>query len=147
MDKRQFLVSVLLLFLVYPLVVVHEVGHAFVCAAYGLDYSISLSWFGRSSAVCLGDGFNEMVFGFAGGFLVVVVLSVLLAVPFTRNNTGIKISLVSLLVMALVNSLVEGMFFDFYNQNIITVQTVLLGILLIGFSVLWAIYLRRQKTH
>ena len=147
MDKRQFLVSVLLLFLVYPLVVVHEVGHAFVCAAYGLDYSISLSWFGRSSAVCLGDGFNEMVFGFAGGFLVVVVLSVLLAVPFTRNNTGIKISLVSLLVMALVNSLVEGMFFGFYNQNIITVQTVLLGILLIGFSVLWAIYLRRQKIH
>ena len=147
MDKRQFLVSVLLLFLVYPLVVVHEVGHAFVCAAYGLDYSISLSWFGRSSAVCLGDGFNEMVFGFAGGFLVVVVLSVLLVVPFMRNNTGIKISLGSLLVMALINSLVEGMFFGFYNQNIITVQTVLLGILLTSFLVLWIIYLRRQKTH
>ena len=147
MDKRQFLVSVLLLFLVYPLVVVHEVGHAFVCAAYGLNYSISLSWFGRSSAVCLGDGFNEMVFGFTGGFLGVVVLSMLLVVPFTRNNTGIKISLVSLLVMALVNSLVEGMFFGFYNQNIITVHTVLLGILLISFSVLWTSYLRQQKTH
>ena len=77
MDKRQFLVSVLLLVLVYTLVVVHEVGHAFVCAAYGLNYSISLSWFGRSSAVCLGDGFNEMVFGFTGGFLVVVVLSLI----------------------------------------------------------------------
>ena len=147
MDKGQFLVSVLSLFLVYPLVVVHEVGHAFVCAAYGLDYSISLSWFGRSSAVCLGDGFNEMVFGFAGGLLIVLILSVLLAVPFMRNNTGIKISLVSLFAMALVNSLVEGVFFGFYNQNIIIVQTILLGILLTGFSVLWTIYLRRQKTH
>lgn len=145
MDKKQFLVSVLLLFLVYPLVVVHEVGHAFVCAAYGLDYSISLSWFGRSSAVCLGDGFNEMVFGFTGGFLVVVVLSVLLAVPFVRNNTGIKISLGSLLVMALVNSLVEGMFFGFYNQNIAYVQYGLLMVLLVSFLGQWSRVIFQQK--
>ena len=145
MDKLQFLVSVLLLFLVYPLVVVHEVGHAFVCAAYGLDYSISLSWFGRSSAVCLGDGFNEMVFGFAGGFLVVLILSVLLAVPFMRNNTGIKISLVSLFVMALVNSLVEGVFFGFYNQNIVYVQYGLLMVLLVSFLGQWSRIIFQQK--
>ena len=145
MDKLQFLVSVLLLFLVYPFVVVHEVGHAFVCAAYGLDYSISLSWFGRSSAVCLGDGFNEMVFGFAGGLLVVLILSVLLAVPFMRNNTGIKISLVSLFVMALVNSLVEGVFFGFYNQNIVYVQYGLLMVLLVSFLGQWSRIIFQQK--
>ena len=145
MDKGQFLVSILLLFLVYPLVVVHEVGHAFVCAAYGLDYSISLSWFGRSSAVCLGDGFNKMVFGFAGGLLVVLILSVLLAVPFMRNNTEIKISLVSLFAMALVNSLVEGMFFGFYNQNIVSVQYGLLMVLLVSFLGQWSRIIFQQK--
>ena len=145
MDKRQFLVSLLLLFLVYPLVVVHEVGHAFVCAVYGLDYSISLSWFGRSSAMCMGDGFNEMLFGFAGGFLVVVVLLILLAVPFTRNNTGIKISLISLLAMALLNSLVEGVFFGFYNQNIVYVQYGLLMVLLISFLGQWSRIIFQQK--
>ena len=145
MDKGQFLVSVLSLFLVYPLVVVHEVGHAFVCAAYGLDYSISLSWFGRSSAVCLGDGFNEMVFGFAGGLLVVLILSVLLVFPFVRNNMGIKISLISLFAMALVNSLVEGMFFGFYNQNIVYVQYGLLMVLLVSFLGQWSRIIFQQK--
>tara|TARA_B100000408_G_C10236441_1_gene197477 strand:- start:193 stop:630 length:438 start_codon:yes stop_codon:yes gene_type:complete len=145
MDKGQFLVSVLSLFLVYPLVVVHEVGHAFVCAAYGLDYSISLSWFGRSSAVCLGDGFNEMVFGFAGGLLVVLILSVLLVFPFVRNNMEIKISLISLFVMALVNSLVEGMFFGFYNQNIVYVQYGLLMVLLVSFLGQWSRIIFQQK--
>ena len=145
MDKGQFLVSILLLFLVYPLVVVHEVGHAFVCAAYGLDYSISLSWFGRSSAVCLGDGFNEMVFGFAGGFLVILILSVLLVFPFVRNNMGIKISLISLFAMALVNSLVEGMFFGFYNQNIVSVQYGLLMVLLVSFLGQWSRIIFQQK--
>ena len=145
MNKRQFLVSVLSLFLVYPLVVVHEVGHAFVCAAYGLDYSISLSWFGRSSAVCLGDGFNEMVFGFAGGLLVVLILSVLLVFPFVRNNMEIKISLISLFVMALVNSLVEGMFFGFYNQNIVYVQYGLLMVLLVSFLGQWSRIIFQQK--
>ena len=145
MDKGQFLVSVLSLFLVYPLVVVHEVGHAFVCAAYGLDYSISLSWFGRSSAVCLGDGFNEMVFGFAGGFLVILILSVLLVFPFVRNNMGIKISLISLFAMALVNSLVEGMFFGFYNQNIVYVQYGLLMVLLVSFLGQWSRIIFQQK--
>ena len=145
MDKGQFLVSVLSLFLVYPLVVVHEVGHAFVCAAYGLDYSISLSWFGRSSAVCLGDGFNEMVFGFAGGFLVILILSVLLVFPFVRNNMGIKISLISLFAMALVNLLVEGMFFGFYNQNIVSVQYGLLMVLLVSFLGQWSRIIFQQK--
>ena len=145
MDKGQFLVSVLSLFLVYPLVVVHEVGHAFVCAAYDLDYSISLSWFGRSSAVCLGDGFNEMVFGFAGGLLVVLILSVLLVFPFVRNNMGIKISLISLFAMALVNLLVEGMFFGFYNQNIVYVQYGLLMVLLVSFLGQWSRIIFQQK--
>ncbi|MAM42159.1 MAG: hypothetical protein CMO13_02310 [Thaumarchaeota archaeon] len=145
MDKGQFLVSVLSLFLVYPLVVVHEVGHAFVCAAYGLDYSISLSWFGRSSAVCLGDGFNEMVFGFAGGLLVVLILSVLLVFPFVRNNMGIKISLISLFAMALMNSLVEGVFFGFYNQNIVYVQYGLLMVLLVSFLGQWSRIIFQQK--
>ena len=74
-------------------------------------------------------------------------LTAILLIPYFRNNTGSRISLYALLITASVNSVVEGFFFEYYNENIITVQIILLGILLISFSVLWAIYLRRQKTH
>ena len=74
-------------------------------------------------------------------------LTAILLIPYFRNNTGSRISLYALLITASVNSVVEGFFFEYYNENIITVQTILLGILLISFSVLWTSYLRQQKTH
>jgi len=95
--------------------------------------------------VCLGDRFNEMVFGFAGGLLVVLILSVLLVFPFVRNNMGIKISLISLFAMALMNSLVEGVFFGFYNQNIVYVQYGLLMVLLVSFLGQWSRIIFQQK--
>ena len=76
-----------------------------------------------------------------------VCLVVILLIPYFRNNIGSRISLCALLVTALVNSVVEGFYFEYYNENIIIVQAILLGILLISFSVLWSSYLRRQKTH
>tara|TARA_B100001750_G_C15128892_1_gene408809 strand:+ start:259 stop:492 length:234 start_codon:yes stop_codon:yes gene_type:complete len=74
-------------------------------------------------------------------------LTAILLIPYFRNNTGSRISLYALLITASVNSVVEGFFFEYYNENIITVQIILLGILLISFSVLWTSYRRQQKTH
>ena len=146
-DKSQLLLSCLLLGLVYPLNIVHEFGHAFVCALYNQNYNIVFSWLGRSYSSCLGYDFNRTFFGLAGGLLVMMCLTAILLIPYFRNNTGSRISLYALLITASVNSVVEGFFFEYYNENIITVQTILLGILLISFSVLWTSYLRQQKTH
>ena len=118
MDKRQLLLSCLLLGLVYPLNIVHEFGHAFVCGVYGYNYSITLSLFDKSNVICSGNELNKVIYGGAGGLAVMIVALSVLLIPYIRNNIGIRIGFVSISVMSFVNAILEGFFFEFYNNNI-----------------------------
>ena len=135
---REIVVSLVVLLMIVPLNVVHEVGHAFVCDIYEQEYSISLSLFGRSNVVCHGNDMNRILYGAAGGLSVMAVSLALLLMPAIRNNTGIRIGLVSIVSVSFVNAIMEGFFFDFYNGNLFVSELGLLAVLLIVYIKQWA---------
>mgnify|MGYP000844846575 CR=1 FL=1 len=141
---RKIVVSLVVLLMIVPLNVVHEAGHGFICALYGNDYSITLSLFGRSNVVCHGNDMNRTMYGAAGGLSVMAVSLALLLMPAIRNNTGIRIGLVSIVSVSFVNAIMEGFFFDFYNGNLLVSEMGLLAVLLLGFVGQWILIIQNK---
>jgi len=135
---RKIVISLVILLMIVPLNVVHEVGHAFVCDIYEQEYSISLSLFGRSNVVCQGNNMNRALYGAAGGLSVMSVSLVLLLMPAIRNNAGMRVGFVSIFSVSFVNAIMEGFFFDFYNGNLLMSELGLLVVLLIVYIKQWA---------
>ena len=135
---RKIVISLVILLMIVPLNVVHEVGHAFVCDIYEQEYSLSLSLFGRSNVVCQGNNMNRALYGAAGGLSVMSVSLVLLLMPAIRNNAGMRVGFVSIFSVSFVNAIMEGFFFDFYNGNLLMSELGLLVVLLIVYIKQWA---------
>ena len=130
--------------MIIPLNVVHEAGHGFICALYGNDYSITLSWFGRSNTTCLNNNFNQIVYGIAGGLFAMVLSLLFLIIPQIRQNTGIRIGFSALVIMALGNAILEGFLFEFYNQNILLSEFILYTVWFIAIAIQWMIIVRQN---
>ena len=135
----------MLLGLVYPLNIVHELGHAFVCDVYGYNYSITLSLFDKSNVICSGNELNKVIYGGAGGLAVMIVALSVLLIPYIRNNIGIRIGFVSISVMSFANAILEGFFFEFYNNNISLLEILFLLILIIVFSTQWLLLIKSKN--
>ena len=61
----------------------------------------------------------------------------LLLMPAIRNNTGMRVGLVSIVSVSFVNAVVEGFFFDFYNGNLLVSELGLLSVLLMVYIKQW----------
>mgnify|MGYP001193466505 FL=1 len=143
-SSKKIVVSLVILLMIIPLNVVHEVGHGFICALYGNGYSITLSLFGRSNTTCPNNNFNQIVYGMAGGLFVVVLSLLFLVIPQIRQNTGTRIGFSALAVMALGNAVLEGFLFEFYNQNILLSEFILYTIWFISIAMQWMIIVRQN---
>ena len=115
-SSKKIVISLVILLMIIPLNVVHEVGHGFICALYGNGYSITLSLFGRSNTTCPNNNFNQIVYGMAGGLFVVILSLLFLVIPQIRQNTGTRIGFSALAVMALGNAVLEGFLFEFISE-------------------------------
>ena len=141
---REIVVSLVVLLMIMPLNVVHEMGHGFICALYGNDYSITLSLFGRSNTTCPNNNFNQIVYGMAGGLFAMTASLLFLAIPQIRQNTGARIGFSALAVMAFGNAVLEGFLFEFYNQNILLSEFILYTIWFISIAMQWMIIVRQN---
>jgi len=141
-SRTQFL-SLLILGLIYPLNIIHELGHALICSIYGQKYELVLSIFERSNVICVGNEINKTVYGIAGGAAVMIFMIGLLLIPQIRKNIGARISIISIIFISFINAILEGFLFDFYNQNLIISEVFLLLILLSIFSIQWIISIRK----
>ena len=143
-SSKKIVVSLVILLMIIPLNVVHEVGHGFICALYGNGYSITLSLFGRSNTTCPYNNFNQIVYGMAGGLFAMVLSLLFLVIPQIRQNTGTRIGFSALAVMAFGNAVLEGFLFEFYNQNILLSEFILYTIWFISIAMQWMIILRQN---
>ena len=143
-SSKKIVVSLVVLLMIIPLNVVHEIGHGFICALYGNDYSITLSLFGRSNTTCPNNNVNQIVYGMAGGLFVMAASLLFLAIPQIRQNTGAKIGFSALAVMALGNAVLEGFLFEFYNQNILLSEFILYAVWFIAIAIQWTIIVRQN---
>ena len=143
-SSKKIVISLVVLLMIIPLNVVHEIGHGFICALYGNDYSITLSWFGRSNTTCPNNNVNQIVYGMAGGLFVMAASLLFLAIPQIRQNTGAKIGFSALAVMALGNAVLEGFLFEFYNQNILLSEFILYAVWFIAIAIQWTIIVRQN---
>jgi len=84
------------------------------------------------------------MYGAAGGLSVMAVSLALLLMPAIRNNTGIRIGLVSIVSVSFVNAIMEGFFFDFYNGNLLVSEMGLLAVLLLGFVGQWILIIQNK---
>ena len=141
---REIVVSLVILLMIVPLNVVHEVGHGFICALYGNDHSITLSLFGRSNATCTNNNFNQTVYGMAGGLFAMTASLLFLLIPQIRQNTGTRIGFSALAVMAFGNAVLEGFLFEFYNQNLLLSEFILYTIWFISIAMQWMIIVRQN---
>jgi len=141
---RKIVISLVILLMIVPLSVVHEVGHGFICALYGNGYSITLSLFGRSNATCPNNNFNQIVYGMAGGLFAMVLSLLFLVIPQIRQNTGTRIGFSALAVMALGNAVLEGFLFEFYNQNILLSGFILYTVWFISIAIQWMVIVRQN---
>jgi hypothetical protein len=141
---RKIVISLVILLMIIPLNVVHEVGHGFICALYGNGYSITLSLFGRSNTTCPNNNFNQTVYGMAGGLFAMTASLLFLAIPQIRQNTGAIIGFSALAVMAFGNAVLEGFLFEFYNQNILLSEFILYTIWFISIAIQWMIIVRQN---
>jgi hypothetical protein len=130
--------------MIIPLNVVHELGHAFVCAGYNQEYSISLSLLDRSNVMCSGDNLNITVYGVVGGLSVMIVSLSVLLIPQVRNNTGMRIGFVSIAAMSFVNAMLEGFFIEVYNNNLLISEVSLLMVLLLVYVKQWMSTIRNK---
>ena len=142
-NRTQQFLSLLTLGLVYPLNIIHELGHAFVCSLYNQKYELTLSLFERSNVICVGNEINKTVYGLAGGTTVMIFMIGLLLIPQIRKNVGARIGIVSITFVSFINAILEGFLFDFYNQNLFISEIFLLLILLSVFSIQWIITIRK----
>jgi len=141
-SRTQFL-SLLILGLIYPLNIIHELGHALICSIYGQKYELVLSIFERSNVTCAGNEINRTIYGIAGGAAVMIFMIGLLLIPQIRKNIGARISIVSIIFVSFINAILEGLLFNFYNQNLFISETFLLLVLLSVFSIQWIISVRK----
>ena len=129
--------------LVYPLNIIHELGHAFICSLYNQKYELTLSIFERSNVICVGNEINKTIYGLAGGTAVMIFMIGLLLFPKVRKHVGARIGIVSIIFVSFINAILEGFLFDFYNQNLFISETFLVLILLSIFSIQWIISIRK----
>lgn len=142
-DRTQQFLSLLTLGLVYPLNIIHELGHAFVCSLYNQKYELTLSLFERSNVICVGNEINKTVYGLAGGTTVMIFMIGILLIPQVKKNIGARISIISILFVSFINAILEGFIPNFYNQNLLISEIFLLVILLSIFSVQWIASIRK----
>ena len=142
-NRTQQFLSLLTLGLVYPLNIIHELGHAFVCSLYNQKYELTLSLFERSNVICVGNEINKTIYGIAGGTTVMIFMIGIFLIPQIRKNIGSRISIISIIFVSFINAILEGFLFDFYNQNLIISEIFLLVILLSIFSIQWIISIRK----
>ncbi len=142
-SRTQQFLSLLTLGLIYPLNIIHELGHAFICSIYGQKYELILSIFERSNVTCAGNEINKTIYGIAGGAAVMIFMIGLLLVPQIRKNIGARISIISITFISFINAILEGFLFDFYNQNLFISETFLLLVLLSVFTIQWVVANRK----
>ena len=142
--KQQMAISLVVLFLILPFNIIHELGHGFICALYGNDYSITLSLFSRSNTTCQNNNFNQIIYGMIGGLVVMLLSLLFLIIPSIRNSIGARIGFFSLATMSLGNAIFEGFLFEFYNQNILLSEFVLYIIWFISITIQWTIILKQN---
>ena len=141
--KTQQFLSLLTLGLIYPLNIIHELGHAFICSLYNQKYELTLSLFERSNVICVGNEINKTIYGLAGGTAVMIFMIGIFLIPQIRKNIGSRISIISIILVSFINAILEGFLFDFYNQNLIISEVFLLLTLLSIFSIQWIISIRK----
>ena len=142
-NRTQQFLSLLTLGLVYPLNIIHELGHAFICSLYNQKYELTLSIFERSNVICVGNEINKTIYGIAGGTTVMIFMIGIFLIPQIRKNVGSRISIISIIFVSFINAILEGFLFNFYNQNLIISEIFLLVILLSIFSIQWIISIRK----
>ena len=142
-NRTQQFLSLLTLGLVYPLNIIHELGHAFVCSLYNQKYELTLSLFERSNVICVGNEINKTVYGLAGGTTVMMFMIGILLIPQVKKNIGARISIISIIFVSFINAILEGFLFDFYNQNLFISETFLVLILLSIFTIQWVVAIRK----
>ena len=141
-NRTQQFLSLLTLGLVYPLNIIHELGHAFVCSLYNQKYELTLSLFERSNVICVGNEINKTIYGIAGGTTVMIFMIGIFLIPQVKKNIGARISIISIIFVSFINAILEGFIPNFYNQNLLISEIFLLVILLSIFSIQWISFIR-----
>ena len=142
-NKTQQFLSLLTLGLIYPLNIIHELGHAFICSLYNQKYELTLSIFERSNVICVGNEINKTIYGIAGGTTVMIFMIGIFLIPQVKKNIGARISIISILFVSFINAILEGFIPNFYNQNLLISEIFLLVILLSIFSIQWIASIRK----
>ena len=125
---------ILLLVLVVPIGIVHELGHALVCYGENLTVELRFAGFGLATK-CSAQPVNFTVFTASGSLL--AMLTSLLPLLFFRQN-HIKIACLTLALTHGLNGLVETVLFDSYIRNITLYMAIINTVMIIIFIMLLA---------
>lgn len=137
LDYRVFKYSTLLLVaLVIPFNIIHEVGHLLPCWANGFEGTMSVGLMG-SFATCNGLQ-GSQVFAFAGGFLALLVAFVPLVFTKIRSNPTLVIVLGSFGIAHFMTAILETFARDFYMSNESTIPISMISFML--FAVMLGIF-------
>lgn len=116
-DYKTFKYSVIILIiLIVPFNVIHEVGHLIPCVLSGGEGSMAIGLM-ASQAVCKGALSNSLVFAFAGGLLATLAGILPLAIR-KISKPFVIIPLGSLAVGHFIVAIVETFGSEFYNSDI-----------------------------
>lgn len=146
--------SILLWIVLMPVFsVIHEYGHAFICAKNDMPYTMSIGLLGGASVSCTGSFVDPTPFRLAGGFLAsgVGLLGAVLARKLTRTakNSFVYIPLFTIGIVQFGQMIMEGFFNTFYlTSNIATlIPTMIAFISLLALTSLKSKQLEEEKMY
>ncbi len=146
-DYKTFKYSVvILIILIVPFNVIHELGHLIPCFLSGGNGSISIG-ITSSQAICQGALSNSLVFAFAGGLL--ATLAGILPLTIRKiSKPFVVIPLGSLAVGHFIVAIVETFGSEFYNSDIaIPIMTFMSFGLFIGFLIIFGRVSKLRKDR
>jgi len=146
-DYKTFKYSVIILIiLIVPFNVIHEVGHLIPCVLSGGDGSMSIGLM-ASQAQCKGALSNSLVFAFAGGLLATLAGILPLAIR-KISKPFVVIPLGSLAVGHFIVAIVETFGSEFYNSDIaMPIMTFMSFGLFIGFLIIFGRVAKLRKDR
>lgn len=138
-EKRKRLIvglycAIVLALLSLVSVYVHETGHLIICAADGIDFTISVNIFG-GTLHCSETPANELLFLSFGGIFAMMVLAAPLMWKKISKRTYFVIPISSLIIGHGVNSFIETFLNQWYLDNlaatIIFVNAIIVAVFLV----------------
>jgi hypothetical protein len=135
--KLSLKISVLtvgvLLILMTPATVIHELGHSVVCVAHGFEQSIQISSMSAISFCSSGGIANNLFFRSFGGLLASVVLMAPLLSIKVRTVPWRFIPLIVLSISHAINAGIETLLYDYYISDDSVLSPILMMISLVLF--------------